>query len=61
MYLKSIFLSWRYSKQETKMRKEDSTKVWPLKYKQILHIEHHDFAMRPGFGGEHYLYKIPVL
>ena len=61
MYLKSIFLPWRYSKQETQMRKEDSTKVWPLKYKQILHIEDHDFAMRPGFGGEHYLYKTPVL
>lgn len=61
MYLKSIFLPWRYSKQETRIRKEDSTKVWPLKYKQILHIEDHDFAMRPGFGGEHYLYKTPVL
>ncbi|KAB1284144.1 Gamma-aminobutyric acid receptor subunit rho-3, partial [Camelus dromedarius] len=40
-----------YSKQETRMRKDDSTKVWPLKYKQLLHIEDHDFAMRPGFGG----------
>uniref|UniRef100_A0A8C6FMA0 GABA(C) receptor n=1 Tax=Moschus moschiferus TaxID=68415 RepID=A0A8C6FMA0_MOSMO len=38
-------------KQETRMRKVDSTKVWPLKYKQILHIDDHDFAMRPGFGG----------
>ncbi|KAF6384729.1 hypothetical protein mRhiFer1_005480 [Rhinolophus ferrumequinum] len=41
----------RDSKQDTKMRKDDSTKVWPLKYEQLLHIEDHDFAMRPGFGG----------
>ncbi|XP_012622461.2 gamma-aminobutyric acid receptor subunit rho-3 [Microcebus murinus] len=38
-------------KQETRMKKDDSTKVWPLKYKQLLQIEDHDFAMRPGFGG----------
>uniref|UniRef100_A0A8C0I1I7 GABA(C) receptor n=1 Tax=Balaenoptera musculus TaxID=9771 RepID=A0A8C0I1I7_BALMU len=38
-------------KQETRMRKDDSTKVWPLKYKQLLHIEDHSFAVRPGFGG----------
>nr|XP_019612765.1 PREDICTED: gamma-aminobutyric acid receptor subunit rho-3 [Rhinolophus sinicus] len=38
-------------KQETRMRKDDSTKVWPLKYEQLLHIEDHDFAMRLGFGG----------
>nr|XP_008508898.1 PREDICTED: gamma-aminobutyric acid receptor subunit rho-3-like [Equus przewalskii] len=40
----------RVSKQGTRMRKDDSTKVWPLKYKQLFHIEDHDFAMRPGFG-----------
>uniref|UniRef100_A0A287A6C3 GABA(C) receptor n=1 Tax=Sus scrofa TaxID=9823 RepID=A0A287A6C3_PIG len=51
MYLRSISPPWRYSKQETRMRKDDSTKVWPLKYKQLLHIEDNDFAMRPGFGG----------
>nr|XP_027799075.1 gamma-aminobutyric acid receptor subunit rho-3 [Marmota flaviventris] len=38
-------------KQEARMRKDDSTKVRPLKYKQLLHIEDHDFAIRPGFGG----------
>ncbi|XP_003783992.1 gamma-aminobutyric acid receptor subunit rho-3 [Otolemur garnettii] len=38
-------------KQETRMRKDDITKVWPLKHEQLLHIEDHDFAMRPGFGG----------
>ncbi|XP_002716794.2 gamma-aminobutyric acid receptor subunit rho-3 isoform X1 [Oryctolagus cuniculus] len=31
--------------------KGDSTKVWRPKHKQLLHIEEHDFAMRPGFGG----------
>ncbi|XP_047731661.1 gamma-aminobutyric acid receptor subunit rho-3 [Prionailurus viverrinus] len=41
----------RESKQETRMRNNDSTKAWLLKYKQLLHIEDHDFAMRPGFGG----------
>ncbi|XP_074158119.1 gamma-aminobutyric acid receptor subunit rho-3 [Sminthopsis crassicaudata] len=39
------------SKREIKMRKKDSTKIWPFKYNQLLHIEDHDFAMRPGFGG----------
>lgn len=34
------------------MRKDDSTKVWPLKREQLLHIEDHDFSTRPGFGGE---------
>ncbi|XP_073929059.1 gamma-aminobutyric acid receptor subunit rho-3 [Castor canadensis] len=38
-------------KQETRMNKDDSTKMWPQKHKQLLHIEDHDFAMRPGFGG----------
>ncbi|XP_077631050.1 gamma-aminobutyric acid receptor subunit rho-3 isoform X1 [Crocuta crocuta] len=33
------------------MRKNDSTKAWLLKYEQLLHIQDHDFAMRPGFGG----------
>ncbi|XP_041534586.1 gamma-aminobutyric acid receptor subunit rho-3 [Microtus oregoni] len=37
--------------RETRMRKEDSTKVWPLKHEQLLHIEDHDFSTRPGFGG----------
>ncbi|XP_063080873.1 gamma-aminobutyric acid receptor subunit rho-3 [Cavia porcellus] len=38
-------------KQETRMERDDSTKVWPLKYQQLLHIEGHDFSLRPGFGG----------
>ncbi|KAL4677551.1 hypothetical protein H8959_020225 [Pygathrix nigripes] len=33
------------------MKKDDSTKVRPQKYEQLLHIEDNDFAMRPGFGG----------
>nr|XP_053775368.1 LOW QUALITY PROTEIN: gamma-aminobutyric acid receptor subunit rho-3 [Desmodus rotundus] len=32
------------------MRKGNSTKVWPLKYEQLLHTEDHDFAVRLGFG-----------
>lgn len=60
MYLRSIFLPWRYSKQETRMRKDDSAKVWPLKYKQLLHVEDQNSAVRPGFGGEYYLYKTLV-
>ncbi|XP_014373068.1 gamma-aminobutyric acid receptor subunit rho-3 [Alligator sinensis] len=43
-------------KREISMRKLDSTKLRPLKYEQILRIEEHDFAMRPGFGGS----PIPV-
>ncbi|XP_065731957.1 gamma-aminobutyric acid receptor subunit rho-3 [Phocoena phocoena] len=38
-------------KQETRMRKDDSAKVWPLKYKQLLHVEDQNSAVRPGFGG----------
>ncbi|NXI71298.1 GBRR3 protein, partial [Anseranas semipalmata] len=44
------------SKREIKMRKLDSTKVRPLKSEQLLRIEDHDFALRPGFGGS----PIPV-
>uniref|UniRef100_A0A8D2L6V7 GABA(C) receptor n=1 Tax=Varanus komodoensis TaxID=61221 RepID=A0A8D2L6V7_VARKO len=36
--------------------KLDSTKVKPVKSEQLLRIEDHDFAMRPGFGGS----PIPV-
>lgn len=55
--LKNSFFLWEYSKQETRMERDDSTKVWPLKYQQLLHIEGHDFSLRPGFGGKYYLYK----
>ncbi|XP_028616128.1 gamma-aminobutyric acid receptor subunit rho-3 [Grammomys surdaster] len=37
--------------RETRTRKDDLTKVWPLKREQLLHIEDHDFSTRPGFGG----------
>jgi hypothetical protein len=61
MYLKIIlFPLVGDSKQETRMNKDDSTKMWPQKHKQLLHIEDHDFAMRPGFGGEYSLSIIQV-
>lgn len=34
------------------MKKLDSTKSLLIKSEQLLRIEDHDFAMRPGFGGE---------
>uniref|UniRef100_A0A3B3QZ26 GABA(C) receptor n=1 Tax=Paramormyrops kingsleyae TaxID=1676925 RepID=A0A3B3QZ26_9TELE len=37
---------------EFKMKKLDSTKSLLIKSEQLLRIEDHDFAMRPGFGGE---------
>lgn len=33
------------------MKKLDSTKSWLIKSEQLLRIDDHDFAMRPGFGG----------
>ncbi|XP_058517256.1 gamma-aminobutyric acid receptor subunit rho-3 [Ochotona princeps] len=33
------------------MWRDDSTKAWPPKQQQLLHINDHDFAIRPGFGG----------
>ncbi|XP_048093938.1 LOW QUALITY PROTEIN: gamma-aminobutyric acid receptor subunit rho-3a [Alosa alosa] len=39
-----------------KMKKSDSTKSLLIKSEQLLRIEDHDFAMRPGFGGS----AIPV-
>ncbi|XP_068000749.1 gamma-aminobutyric acid receptor subunit rho-3 isoform X2 [Melanerpes formicivorus] len=50
------FLRKHNSKREIRMRKLDSTKVRPLKSEQLLHIQDHDFALRPGFGGS----PIPV-
>ncbi|XP_069495358.1 gamma-aminobutyric acid receptor subunit rho-3 isoform X2 [Ambystoma mexicanum] len=43
-------------KQRSKIKKIDNTKVRQLKSEQLLSIEDHDFAMRPGFGGS----PIPV-
>ncbi|KAM8822043.1 gamma-aminobutyric acid receptor subunit rho-3-like isoform 2-T2 [Synchiropus picturatus] len=34
-----------------KLKKQDSTKTLLIKSEQLLRIEEHDFAMRPGFGG----------
>ncbi|TRY94345.1 hypothetical protein DNTS_026341 [Danionella cerebrum] len=39
-----------------KMKKSDSTKSLLIKSEQLLRIEDHDFAIRPGFGGS----AIPV-
>ncbi|XP_070799829.1 gamma-aminobutyric acid receptor subunit rho-3 [Pituophis catenifer annectens] len=50
------FVKRHNSKQQFKARKLDRTKVPPMKSEQFLHIENHDFAMRPGFGGS----PIPV-
>ncbi|KAM4701295.1 gamma-aminobutyric acid receptor subunit rho-3 [Discoglossus pictus] len=43
-------------KNSSKMRRIDSTKVRQVKSEQLLRIDDHDFAMRPGFGGS----AIPV-
>lgn len=37
---------------DLKMKKLDSTKSMVIKSEQLLRIEDHDFAMRPGFGGK---------
>lgn len=37
---------------DLKLKKLDSTKSMLIKSEQLLRIEDHDFAMRPGFGGE---------
>ncbi|XP_061613744.1 uncharacterized protein LOC133469992 isoform X4 [Phyllopteryx taeniolatus] len=37
-----------------KLKKQDSTKTLLIKTEQLLRIEEHDFAMRPGFGGFHH-------
>ncbi|TKS83023.1 Gamma-aminobutyric acid receptor subunit rho-3 GABA(A) receptor subunit rho-3 GABA(C) receptor [Collichthys lucidus] len=41
---------------DLKLKKMDSTKSMLIKSEQLLRIEEHDFAMRPGFGGS----AIPV-
>lgn len=40
-----------FRRVDLKMKKLDSTKSWLIKSEQLLRIEDHDFAMRPGFGG----------
>ncbi|XP_065116610.1 gamma-aminobutyric acid receptor subunit rho-3a isoform X2 [Paramisgurnus dabryanus] len=44
------------SRIDFKTKKSDSTKSLLIKSEQLLRIEDHDFAMRPGFGGS----AIPV-
>ncbi|MGH0182533.1 UNVERIFIED_CONTAM: hypothetical protein FKN15_009825 [Acipenser sinensis] len=44
------------SRPEFRMKKSDSTKSTLIKSEQLLRIEEHDFAMRPGFGSN----AIPV-
>ncbi|MBN3321720.1 GBRR3 protein, partial [Atractosteus spatula] len=39
------------SRIDFKLKKSDSTKSTLIKSEQLLRIEDHDFAMRPGFGG----------
>ncbi|XP_061559050.1 gamma-aminobutyric acid receptor subunit rho-3a isoform X3 [Phycodurus eques] len=46
----------RLRRVDLKMKKLDSTKSLLIKSEQLLRIEDHDFAMRPGFGGS----AIPV-
>lgn len=47
-YLFSVVLR----RVDLKMKKMDSTKSMLIKSEQLLRIEDHDFAMRPGFGGK---------
>lgn len=42
------------------MKKLDSTKSLLIKSEQLLRIEDHDFAMRPGFGGKTYIFYVSV-
>lgn len=41
------------------MKKLDSTKSLLIKSEQLLRIEDHDFAMRPGFGGKTFI-NLPI-
>uniref|UniRef100_A0A8C9V2V9 GABA(C) receptor n=1 Tax=Scleropages formosus TaxID=113540 RepID=A0A8C9V2V9_SCLFO len=42
---------WPFQHIDFKMKKSDSTKSLLIKSEQLLRIEDHDFAIRPGFGG----------
>lgn len=46
-----IVFSLVFRRVDLKMKKMDSTKSMLIKSEQLLRIEDHDFAMRPGFGG----------
>ncbi|XP_041717318.1 gamma-aminobutyric acid receptor subunit rho-3-like isoform X1 [Coregonus clupeaformis] len=48
----SAMYSTLYSRRiDHKLTRQDSTKSLLIKTEQLLRIEEHDFAMRPGFGG----------
>uniref|UniRef100_A0A3B4C3I4 GABA(C) receptor n=1 Tax=Pygocentrus nattereri TaxID=42514 RepID=A0A3B4C3I4_PYGNA len=51
-----MLFSFMFSRIDHKVKKQDSTKSLLIKTEQLLRIEEHDFAMRPGFGGS----AIPV-
>ena len=40
-----------------KLKRQDSTKTLLIKSEQLLRIEEHDFAMRPGFGGKTHTHR----
>uniref|UniRef100_A0A3Q1JAH4 GABA(C) receptor n=1 Tax=Anabas testudineus TaxID=64144 RepID=A0A3Q1JAH4_ANATE len=51
-----VFGSWRERANhklriDYKLKRQDSTKTLLIKSEQLLRIEEHDFAIRPGFGG----------
>lgn len=48
----SDLLSVLCRRVDLRLKKLDSTKSLLIKSEQLLRIEDHDFAMRPGFGGE---------
>lgn len=49
---RSPFCLFSNRRIDFKTKKSDSTKSLLIKSEQLLRIEDHDFAMRPGFGGE---------
>lgn len=55
----SFFFSLVLRRVDLKMKKLDSTKSLLIKSEQLLRIEDHDFAMRPGFGGKTFI-NLPI-
>jgi len=52
MSKRSPFCLFSNRRIDFKTKKSDSTKSLLIKSEQLLRIEDHDFAIRPGFGGE---------
>lgn len=48
--------SHSFRRIDYKLKRKDSTKSLLIKTEQLLRIEDHDFAMRPGFGGQDALF-----